>query len=419
MTKLAKYNEELYHCTRCGFCQSVCPVFNAVKSEMSVARGKIALLRAVLNGELEFSSKLASYIELCTGCSACQEACPSGVCAENIFLEAREFIASQYGLSFPKKAIVKAFSSEKALGFISSLLGMYSVSKAGYLANYTPDNVPFVSKIKLLNSQLNGKVKLKLDQVNIAQVKPAYKLLYFPGCINKYVNPSVANAAIDLLDRHNCDIIIPENLYCCGMPARISGATDTAAYLAIQNIEAMFKSAESVNYIIADCASCSSMLKSYPELFEKFPEYEEKAEILKSKIIDLNDFLTKLDLKLPETTRDITVTYHDPCHLRRSQGVSEQPRQIIKGIKGLNFVEMNKPDTCCGAAGSFSITHQDISETISKNKAASIIETGSEIVFTSCPSCKVGLSQGLISCQEESIKVQHVVELIYNLSRQK
>lgn len=416
MTDLAKYNEDIYHCTRCGFCQSVCPVFDSVKSEMSVARGKIALLRAVLNGDLEFTPKIASYIELCTGCTACQEACPSGVCAEDIFLEAREYIANQYGLSFPKQAIVRAFSSEKALGFISSLLGMYSLSKAGFVADFAPEKLPFVNKIKLLNSQLNGKVRLKLDNVNITHTKPAYKLLYFPGCINKYVNPSVANASISIFEKNNCDVIVPEGLSCCGMPARISGAVETAAYLAVQNIDVMYKHIEDIDYVVVDCASCSSMLKKYGELFEKFPEYQEKAARIDEKIIDLNVFLTKLELKLPESKKDITVTYHDPCHLRRSQHVYEEPRHLIKGIKGVNFVEMKKPDTCCGAAGSFSITHQDVSESISNKKATDIKQTGSEIVLTSCPSCKVGLSQGLISIHKNDVEVQHIVELIHKLS---
>lgn len=416
MSKIVKYEDQIYHCTRCGLCQSVCPVYDVLKNEMAVSRGKIALMQAVLSGELEFTPVVARYMELCTGCGACEETCPSGVSTEKIFLAAKEFVAQKYGLSLPKKAIVNTFSSTKALNFFATLLNIYSMVKAGHIVDNMPDEFPFIDKLKLLNSQLEGKVAFNLNKLHLKQDKPDYKLLYFPGCINKYVNPSVAYAAIEILKANNCEIFIPEGLLCCGMPARNSGAIELAKKLAIENIK-RFETKDEFEYdfIIVDCASCGAMLKSYKDLFENDPELSMKCDLLIDKILDINVLLSKLDLKISDNeVKPLTVTYHDPCHLKRSQNVYNEPRLLIKQIKGINLVEMNNSDTCCGAAGSFCITHMNLSESISLNKANNILNTRADIVLTSCPSCKVGIAQGLVQ-KNTQLKILHPVELIYEL----
>lgn len=416
MAKIVEYEDQIYHCTRCGLCQAVCPVYDVMKNEMAVSRGKIALMQAVLSGELEFTPVVAKYMELCTGCGACEETCPSGVSTEKIFLAAKEFVANKYGLTLPKKAIVNSFSSTKALNFFSTLLNIYSMVKAGHIVDHMPGTFPFIDKLKLLNSQLDGKVSFNLNKLHIKQEKPAYKLLYFPGCINKYVNPSVAHSAIEILKENNCEIYIPDGFLCCGMPARNSGAIELAQKLALENIELFTdKNTFEYDYIVVDCASCGAMLKSYKDLFAEIPEIAAKCEDLKDKIIDINVLLTKLDLNiLHKNTEAITVTYHDPCHLKRSQGVYKEPRALINKIEGVQLIEMKKSDTCCGAAGSFCITHMNLSESISLNKANNILDTGAEIVLTSCPSCKVGIAQGLV-LKDKVLKIYHPVELIYEL----
>lgn len=414
---IEKYSDQIDHCTRCGLCQAVCPVFDSEKSELSVARGKIALMKAFLSGKLEFSSKMARYIELCAGCQACQEACPSGVSTEKLFIAAKEYAAEKFGLSLPKKAIVHTFSSDKALGFFSTLLNLYSISRAGYIADFAPDSFPFIDKLKLLNSQLNGKINFHLKALNVNQVKPALKLLYFPGCINRYINPSVACSAIQLLKESNCEVLIPEDFLCCGMPALNSGAVELARTLAKNNLKVFnYEKLSQYDYVVVDCATCGSMLKSYSELFDDDPEMFEKSEGIKSRIIDINELLVKLDLKMPETNKDLTVTYHDPCHLRRVQHIYNEPRQLITSIKGIDFVEMQDANVCCGAAGSFCITNSRVSKNISAKKAYNILQTKANIVLTSCPSCKIGLTQGLLP-HNKPVEIYHTVELLTKIKK--
>lgn len=414
MKNIQQLEDQIYHCSRCGLCQAVCPVYDTLKTEVSVARGKISLMQAFMDGKLEFTPKIAQIMELCTACGACKEACPSGIASDEIFLAAKEHAASKYGLTLPKQAIIKAFSSRPAMGFFSSMLGLYSFVRAGHIAD-TNIPLPFMDKIKLLNSQIKGKTSSKLFNINIKQKKPAFKLIYFPGCINKYVNSSVANATINVLKENNCDIITLKEFACCGKPAKSFGAIEEAKKMALENLKVFEKcDLENKDYIVVDCASCGHMLKHYTELFTDNTEIFEKIEKISSKIIDINELLVKLEVKLSEFKKELTVTYHDPCHLRRMQGVYKEPRYLIENIKGINFVEMEGADTCCGAAGSFCITQSDISKKISIKKAQNIIETKSDIVLTSCPSCNIGIAQGLLEFNKD-FKVHHPVELIYKL----
>lgn len=416
-----KNSESVHQCSRCGYCQAVCPVFDAVRSELAVARGKISLVKALLSGELEFTPTLAKYIELCTGCGACQESCLSGVSVENIFLEARQHIAETLGLSLPKKAIVTAFNDDKALSFASVLLNLYSFSKAGFAADLVPSQTPFLDKVKLLNAQLEkfNTNKHSLNSLHLKKKSPLASYVYFPGCINKYVNPSVANSTLDLLDRAGMDVFIPQGLLCCGMPAYISGAKKAASALAENNINILYEAvSESKRPIVTDCGSCSYMLKHLYKLFEPDSECYNKALFIASVVKDVSEVLVNDVLPCVISDKALTVTYHDPCHLRRSQGIYNEPRELIKKIKNVDLVEMKDANTCCGAAGSFCMTNPVVSQKISTKKAENILNTGAEIALTSCPSCKVGLQQGLIA-KNASIPVLHPVELIYKLLPQK
>lgn len=396
----------------------MCPVYDALRSEVSVARGKISLMQAFLDGKLEFTPKMAYLMELCTACGACKEACPSGIPSDEIFFAAKEFAASKFGLTLPKQAIIQAFASRPAMGFFSSMLNLYSFVKAGFIAD-TNLPLPFMEKVKLLNSQIKEKSQLKLFDINIKQKKPAYKLIYFPGCINKYVNSSVAEATINLLKENNCDIISLKEFNCCGMPAKSFGAIEEAKKMALENLKVFEQcDIENRDYVVVDCASCGYMLKTYATLFDDNSEYYEKFEKISSKLIDINQLLVELDIRLPETSKEITVTYHDPCHLRRSQGIYKEPRHLIENIKGVNFVEMQGADTCCGAAGSFCIIKSKISRQISHKKAENIVKTGAELILTSCPSCNIGIAQGMIDINKD-FKVNHPVELIYKLGLKK
>lgn len=406
---LKNYAEDVYKCTKCGLCQSVCPVYKATGLETAVSRGKFTLLNGVITGKLKLNKNISKTLELCLGCKACFDFCPSGISAEEIITAARNESLKINGLSFIKRFILDNFKSNFKLNLLKTGLNLYKTLGIIKIAD-------FISKISgnygkyitLFNSQLRENIKYK----KLKPVKPfsQLNLVYFPGCINNYVNSSVKNAVLMVLEKNGFNVTIPENFTCCGIAARSSGDFQSFSELAENNLNRI---PDNTDYIITDCASCGSVWEFYPEFTGG--ELKEKAKILAEKTININKFLADREIYIPanvETAKKIT--YHDPCHLKRFQKVFEEPRKILKQLQGIDFQEMKDADTCCGAAGTFCISQPEISKTISSEKARNILNTGADIVCTSCAGCKIGLYQGLIE-KNSAIPVYHPVELLAEL----
>lgn len=353
MKRLKDYSEEIYKCTKCGLCQAVCPIFRETGLETSVSRGKFTILNGIVNGQLKFNKKIGKYLDMCLGCRACFDFCPAGINAEEIINAARAEYASKYGVNPVKKLIINGTKHFKVP--ISVVLNLFKSFR-----------------------HLERSERSKRDSSGQApQNDTKGKVVYFPGCFE-----TSKNAVIAVLERNGYEVIIPKGFSCCGMAAKTSGDMQTFTELVENNIS---KIPEDTEFIITECASCGSAWQDYPEHIAK-------------KAINIYKFLDSIDLYIPENVSyNHTVTWHDPCHLVRFQGVKDEPRNILRKIPGLKFIEMEEADSCCGAAGTFAVTKPQVSLPISKRKAQNIINTGADVVSTSCSGCKIGITQGLAS----------------------
>lgn len=418
---LKNYSEDIYKCTKCGLCQAVCPVYKATGKETAVSRGKFTLLNGILTGKLKLDKKIAKNLELCLGCNACFDFCPSGISAEEIITSARHESLQINGIGFIKKFILYNFKSNFRLGLLKIGLDFYRfllchserVLSFGQILTLPSvaenDNNVFWRKIinylRLFHSQLQENIKYK--KLKSAKPVSTLKIVYFPGCINNYVNSSVKNATLIVLEKNGYDVNIQKDFKCCGIAARSAGDFDGFAKLAEHNLNQI---PDDTDYIITDCASCGSVWDVYPEFMTG--KIKEKAERLAKKSININKFLAEAEIYIPENTGiNKKITYHDPCHLKRFQNVSEEPRNILKQIPGVEFKEMKDADVCCGAAGTFCVSQPEISKAISSEKAQNILDTKADIVCTSCAGCQIGLYQGLIE-KESEIPVYNPVELL-------
>lgn len=394
MKTLKHYSEEIYKCSKCGLCQAVCPVFETTGLESAVSRGKFTLLNGVLNGKIKPDKNFSKYLDLCLGCNACYDFCPSGISAEEILAAAKYYNYQQNGMGFLKQFIILGFNSKFKLFILKMLLEIYK-------------NTRFINLNNLFNSQLRENIKYK--KLSPVKNNSDIKIVYFPGCVNNYINSSVKNSVLIVLEKNGFKIDIPK-FFCCGIPARSAGDMDNFIKLAIENLN---KIDVDIDYLLTDCASCSSVWKIYEDALDG--KLKEKAGILAQKAVNINKFLMMSDIYLPENAAiNKSVTYHDPCHLNRFQGISKEPRDILKMIPGLKLVEMQEADKCCGSAGTFCINYPDISKDISMKKALNIINTGAEIVSTSCPSCKIGILSGLMQYNRQ-LPVYQPVELLAKL----
>ena len=236
-------------------------------------------------------------------------------------------------------------------------------------------------------------------------------MLLFPGCMVTYVYPGIGHAAVEVLERAGAEVVTPPDAACCGVPLEAHGDLAGAAALARLQLDQL----ESLEFdaLVAACPTCaSSFVHRYPRLLAGEPRYAARAQALAARSHDVTGYLVdELHVSPPAGRLEATVTYHDPCHLARGLGVTRQPRELLTGIPGVRLSEMREPSRCCGGAGSFSLTHQELSLAIGVRKAADIVATGAEVVATSCPGCRMQLADVL--CQAgDSRPVVHTVELL-------
>ena len=400
--------EYLNRCSKCGGCQAVCPLYGETHSEPLVARGKLFLMKNYLDGNLELSPKMMELMSLCLLCKACTVQCPNRIPVDELVLSIRREIAHQKGIPFVKKNVFHhLLQNNGRLTLAAKFAYLYQQSGLQWLMRKT--NI-----LGLLPGELARKEKLlpRMNRVpfraqvpmTLSSSKPRLRVGYYTGCLTNYVFAETGHAVLKVLKNHPLEVVIPEQ-WCCGLPALTSGDEESAVLLARRNIE-VFKKA-GVDIIITDCASCGSMLHEYGDLIGG-----RDARIFSEKVVDFSQLMGDvIDFKPGDKEVSSVVTYHDPCHLRRGQGVSEAPRKLIKAVPGIAFREMKDPDRCCGAAGSFNLTHYELANRIGHRKTRNIVDSGAQTVITGCPSCIMQIRHQL-ELQEIPVQVMHLAELL-------
>jgi glycolate oxidase iron-sulfur subunit len=211
---------------------------------------------------------------------------------------------------------------------------------------------------------------------------------------------------VSLLAGAGYEVFFPKQQTCCGLAACASGDFETAKKMAVRNLALL----SGYDHVIVGCASCGSTLRQYGHWLKGDKEYE-KAALLADRVKDFSIFIKDHLTPKDEVPERIKVTYHDPCHLKWKQGVSAEPREILKRLQGVEYIEMAGADNCCGLGGSFGLMHPEESRVIQSKKIESIIKTGADAVVTSCPGCMIQLMDGL-SRQGSPIKVMHISDIV-------
>ena len=418
MKSLPEVLDEARKCVKCGNCMAQCPVYVETLEEPLVARGKLGLIEAVGEGESEFNKRLGKILSQCLLCGTCAENCPNSIPADDIIREARSLLVKEKGLSLPKKAIFKYLLDSK---YLMPLLLKGGASLQNLFLKKIPEEsglrlrfpMPVLDQRRLI-PPLAPDSFLDLHAGWVRAEKETRRVGLFVGCVSNYLFPRIGRSALDLFLRNGVSVFIPKSQRCCGLPAFGSGDEETPRSLARKNIEAFEE--EGLKEIVAPCASCASMLKlDYPLLFDESDPFRAQTLSFSSKVKDASQFLGEL---LPQKTggnefsgKSLRVTYHDPCHLRRKLGIFKEPRDLLKALPGLEYVEMAEANRCCGQGGSFNLANYDLSLKILGKKAQAIDESGADIVTTACSGCLLQLMDGL---HQQGLKkeVRHLVEMI-------
>lgn len=413
---LKQLEDLLISCMRCGFCQQVCPVYIETFREPDVTRGKIALLEDLANELTADADSVNDRLNRCLLCGSCETNCPSGVNIMDIFLRARAIVTSYRGLGTIKKFIFRTILPRPRL--FNFVIGLSSVFQWPFLrkadekvGSYrAPILNPFLGKRHIPNlpsktfSSKHGAIDIPGERGLVA---------IFPGCVPDKVLTPMAEATLKILQKSQVGVFMPPDLVCCGIPALASGDLDGFLRLTERNASSL--SAKKFDYLVTPCATCASNIKENWFRFRDrlSPAARQVAEELHAKTMDVTAYLVKvlkIDLKPQPAGEGKTVTYHDPCHLKKGLGVGAEPRAILKSIPGLSFKEMPEADRCCGNGGSFNLFHYDLSKNIGQAKRDNIVSVKPEVVATSCPACMLQIMD-LLSQNGDQVQVKHVVEL--------
>ena len=412
---MRELEDQLIVCMRCGMCQSVCPVFDQTGREADVARGKLALLSGLMDSMFDDPEGAYQRLNKCLLCGSCAANCPSGVSVQEIFLKARAILAGTMGLPPAKRLILKGMLANPVLFDRLTEWG----ARFQKIFTRPVNNVVGTSCARVMSPLIQGRhfrplaavpFHRQVPSVDRPAGKSGLRVAIFTGCLIDKMFPNVAHSTIRVLEHLGVGIYLPENQGCCGIPALSSGDLETFHKLLAHNLERF--AAGDFDVLVTACATCTSTIHELWPMMADTAHREAAAEMAR-RTMDINQFLVaNAGLKpLPGSAASVrTVTYHDPCHLKKSLKVSDEPRTVIDACPGYRRTEMAQPDWCCGMGGSFNIQHYDISKRIGQRKAEHIQATGADVLATGCPACMIQISD-MLSQAGAAITVRHPVEL--------
>ena len=404
---------EYLNCIRCGLCLSVCPTYREALSETASPRGRVALTRKNLEGELGLSLNLMEQMYSCFDCMACNEICPVGIRPADLALDMRQLQEKQRPSNWKETLFGKLVSHPNRMEWatlplrIYEGLGLRRIVHALGIPKWMPAKVRDMEAMlpRLPQRPLRQGLPETVNSVNAER----HRVGFFLGCAQSLMFAEESSATIRVLARNGCTVITPKETVCCGMPAAGYGRQDLVMAQARHNI-ALFEQAQ-VEVIVTDCATCGSTLKDYGQLLADDPEWAARANAFSKKVRDVSEFLMSIPLEKPQGRVEARVTYHDPCHLRRGQGVWKEPRALLKMIDGIEFIEMPEADWCCGSAGSQLITHYETSLKVLARKMDNLRATQAEYIASGCPGCQMQLNVG-IRKRGLNVQVVHPIELL-------
>lgn len=404
---------EYLNCIHCGLCLAVCPTYREQLTETASPRGRVVLARKSLEGELELDSDLIEHMYSCFTCMACNDLCPAGIHPADLALAMRQ-VQEQIRPTDWKQALFGGLIPKPGRMELATLplrlyemLGLRRLVYALGLRKLMPAQVRDMEA--MLPRLPQRPLRQVLPEVTESNSNNRYRVGFFLGCAQSLMFAKESAATVRVLARNGCTVITPKETVCCGMPAAGYGRQDLVRKQAQHNI-ALFEQAD-VEVIVTDCATCGSTLKEYRQLLAEDPAWVERAVSFSEKVRDVSEFLASIPLEKPQGRIEARVTYHDPCHLRRGQGVWKQPRALLKMIDGLEFVELPEADWCCGSAGSQLISHYETSLKVLKRKMDNLESTQAEYIASGCPACQMQLNVG-IRQRGLSVQVVHPIMLL-------
>ena len=428
---MSKKTEDIFNftatsddCIKCGKCIPVCTIHQINPDETTSPRGFIDLLGAYQRGELELDKNAKDIFESCFLCTNCVDVCPNSLATDMVIEEVRADIADKFGIAWFKRGFFFLLRNRKIMDFVMKMGFMF---KTCALAQDDKDrglrarfSLPMIKKGRLLPSMAKVSFLNTYPEEIPAPIQEQnrQRIALFIGCLANYNYTGIGDSLVDILKELNIDIFIPKKQLCCGAPAYFTGDVNSVEYMTKKNIEYFESFMDECDAMLIPEATCSAMVKHDWQVFFKnhnMPEWEARAKKVAEKIFMATEWLddnTALQQILKDKGKkfDTAVTYHDPCHAKKVQGIYKQPRNLL--TPNYPMIEMSDSDRCCGFGGVTIQTEKfHFAEAAGKPKTAMIKETKAHYVSAECSACRMQLSEALNSAEVETI-FKNPLELI-------
>ena len=407
-------------CMHCGLCLPACPTYEATKVERHSPRGRISLMRAIADGDLEPTKMFAEEMYFCLGCLACMTACPAGVNYAELFEHARAEVEAAGVLKSARRNLVRGFAirglfmSQNRLELAGRALRLYQqlgfqrlLRKSGVL-KLLPKRM---RELEAITPDIQPAFSAEL----IAPVTPAmgrkkYRVALLIGCAQDLIFSDVNRDTAEVLARNGCEVITPPEQLCCGSLHAHNGEWELAQRLARKQID-QFPPYQ-FDAIISNAGGCGSHLKHYGKLLATDERYLDKAKAWDKKVKDIHEWLVEIGMTPPTAAvPKQTVTYHESCHLAHGQKITSQPRRVLQSIPNLELVELPESNWCCGSAGIYNLIQPEMATALLERKLKHIRSTGAATVATANPGCLLQLINGAKQ-QELSLRIAHPITLL-------
>ncbi|GEL08997.1 (Fe-S)-binding protein [Salisediminibacterium halotolerans] len=419
--------DELLNCMRCGFCLPHCPTYIETDgNEAASPRGRIALMKAVVDGKMEPDEDFEAQLSLCLGCRACEPVCPSGVKYGHLLEEAVDILQQNKEHSMPVKMFRSflfdhVFPKPERMRQLNGLMWFYQksgIQKAARTMNLTKIAGGHMAQMERVLPEIPSPRRMKQRPRRVeAEGERKKTVAFFSGCLMDTMFMDTNDETLYLLKKAGCDVVIPEKQNCCGAIHAHSGEKEQAKELAKQNIAA-FEEGD-YDYIISNAGGCGAVLDEYDHLLKDDPDWSERAKAFAGRVMDISEILYDAGLPPMELDAQI-VTFQDSCHLRNVMGTASAPRKLLHQIEGVTFVETAEADRCCGSAGTYNLIEEEMSMQILDHKMENIDRTAATTVVTANPGCLLQMKLGVEREDKTStMEAVHIVDLLAKAVRYK
>jgi glycolate oxidase iron-sulfur subunit len=395
-------------CVHCGFCLAACPTYSELGQEMDSPRGRIVLMKQVLEGTLP-AAAAAPHIDRCLGCLACEPACPSGVPYRDLISPYRAVVQEKLPRTFGEK--LRRWLAAKTIPYPARFRLALRGAKIGRALGGL---VPSVLRPMLALAPREVPAAVSLPAVTPAQGVRRARVALLAGCAQQVLDPDINAATLEVLARNGVEVVVPAAQGCCGGLAWHTGDLAAARAFARRNLDAF---PADVDAILTNAAGCGSAMHEYHLILKGTPD-EARAESFRKRVVDVSVFLAKLGLreKPAASAAPCVVAYHDACHLANAQGVRTEPRGLLRTVPGLDLRELPNAHLCCGSAGTYNLDQPAIADSLGAQKAQAVIATGATVVATGNIGCLTQLRTHLEKLGSP-VRVRHTMQVLRDAYR--